>query len=79
MIRNVGDDATPRLATSNRLVAHVRNCLRRLAVEAKWLGASVHMPRVGCGLAGGRWEEVEPILFEELTSQGVGATVQDVD
>ena len=32
----------------------VRACLRKLAIEAKGLGASVHMPRIGCGLAGGR-------------------------
>ena len=23
---------------------------------------SVHMPRIGCGLGGGKWEEVEPII-----------------
>ena len=56
----------------------VRACLRKLAVEAKRLGASVHMPRIGCGLAGGRWEEIEPILADELTSQGVEVTVYDL-
>ena len=48
----------------------VRACLRRLAVEAR-VGASVHMPRIGCGLAGGRWEEIEPMILDELTSQGM--------
>lgn len=33
-------------------------CLSRLADEAKRLVASVHMPRIGCGLAGGKWERV---------------------
>jgi O-acetyl-ADP-ribose deacetylase (regulator of RNase III) len=28
--------------------------------------ASVHMPRIGCGLAGGKWEEVEPIIRRRL-------------
>jgi O-acetyl-ADP-ribose deacetylase (regulator of RNase III) len=55
----------------------VRACLCKLAAEAKALGASVHMPRIGCGLAGGRWERVEPIIAEELTSQGVDVTVYD--
>ena len=46
----------------------VRICLKKFAVEAKQLGASVHMPRIGCGLAGGRWEEIDPIILDELTS-----------
>jgi O-acetyl-ADP-ribose deacetylase (regulator of RNase III) len=55
----------------------VRACLKALAVEAKRLEASVHMPRIGCGLAGGRWEEIEPILSEELIAKGVEVTVYD--
>jgi O-acetyl-ADP-ribose deacetylase (regulator of RNase III) len=55
----------------------VRACLKKLAVEAKVLGAGVHMPRIGCGLAGGRWEQVEPIILDELASQGVEVTVYD--
>jgi O-acetyl-ADP-ribose deacetylase (regulator of RNase III) len=26
----------------------------------------IHMPRIGCGLAGGKWELVEPILMETV-------------
>jgi O-acetyl-ADP-ribose deacetylase (regulator of RNase III) len=55
----------------------VRTCLRKLAIKAKELGASIHMPRIGCGLAGGRWEEIEPIILDELVSQGIEATVYD--
>ena len=57
----------------------VRACLRRLAVEAADLGASVHMPRIGCGLAGGRWDRVEPLISAELTGHGVQVTVYDAD
>jgi O-acetyl-ADP-ribose deacetylase (regulator of RNase III) len=56
----------------------VRTCLKKMAVEAKQLGASVHMPRIGCGLAGGRWEEIEPIILDELTSNGIEVTVYDL-
>ncbi len=56
----------------------LRACLKKLAVEAQELGASVHRPRVGCGLAGGRWEEVEPIILDELVSQGVEVTVYEL-
>jgi O-acetyl-ADP-ribose deacetylase (regulator of RNase III) len=55
----------------------VRTGLKKLAVEAKKLEASVHMPRIGCGLAGGKWEEIEPIIADELGSQGVEVTVYD--
>ncbi|WP_422931346.1 macro domain-containing protein [Singulisphaera sp. PoT] len=53
----------------------VRECLKSLAQQAKPLNASLHMPRIGCGLAGGRWEEIEPILQEELA--GFDVTVYD--
>lgn len=55
----------------------VRTCLRKLAAEAERLGASVHMPRIGCGLAGGRWEQVEPIVVDELVSRGMDVTIYD--
>jgi len=31
-------------------------------------GASVHMPRIGCGLAGGLWSEVEKIIKQTITA-----------
>jgi len=55
----------------------VRKCLKKLAIEAKSLHASVHMPRLGCGLAGGRWEEIEPIVADELAE--IEVTVYDFD
>ncbi|MGE0433725.1 MAG: helix-hairpin-helix domain-containing protein [Planctomycetota bacterium] len=39
---------------------------------------SVHMPRIGCGLAGGRWEEIEPIIRETLLQAGLPVTVYDL-
>lgn len=38
----------------------------------------VHMPRIGCGLAGGKWEEVEPIIIEELSRKDVAVYVYDL-
>lgn len=49
----------------------LEECLTKLAVEAKDKGASVHMPRIGCGLAGGRWELVEPLIQKALGNQQV--------
>ncbi|WP_317446466.1 macro domain-containing protein [Streptomyces collinus] len=51
--------------------------LGRLADEALERGASVHMPRIGCGLAGGRWSRVEPLVSKRLVARGVAVTVYD--
>jgi O-acetyl-ADP-ribose deacetylase (regulator of RNase III) len=42
----------------------VEKCLEKLSDQAKKLNAGIHMPRIGCGLAGGKWEEIEPLLKE---------------
>ena len=44
---------------------------------AKTNNASVHMPRIGCGLAGGKWEMIEPIILENLSSQDIKVVVYD--
>lgn len=45
-------------------------CLRHLDDWATELDAEVHMPRIGCGLGGGRWERVMA-LVERLVSAPV--------
>ncbi|WP_412076980.1 macro domain-containing protein [Streptomyces xanthophaeus] len=55
----------------------VRRCLDALAGHALELGASVHMPRIGCGLAGGRWTRIEPLIADTLGARGVEVTVYD--
>lgn len=55
----------------------VERCLATLSGEAKRLGASVHMPRIGCGLAGGRWEQIEPLVTAQLCENGIAVTVYD--
>ncbi|RYE90143.1 MAG: Appr-1-p processing protein [Myxococcales bacterium] len=56
----------------------IRAGLARVRDEARRRGASVHMPRIGCGLAGGRWETIEPIIDDELGQRGVAVTVYDL-
>ncbi|NEA99438.1 macro domain-containing protein [Streptomyces sp. SID13726] len=51
--------------------------LRKVAVKAVELGASVHMPRIGCGLAGGKWSRVEPLIIGRLVEPGLAVTVYD--
>ncbi|REE99111.1 macro domain-containing protein [Thermomonospora umbrina] len=55
----------------------VRACLQHLATPAAQLNATIHIPRIGCGLAGGRWEHIEPLITSELTDKGLAVTVHD--
>lgn len=56
----------------------IREGLRKVATQAAQLKAAVHMPRIGCGLAGGKWEEVGKIVEEELVARDVPVTVYDL-
>lgn len=53
-------------------------CLTELAHQAGLLDASVHMPRIGCGLAGGEWSIVEGLILDSVASRGVSVTVYDL-
>ncbi|WP_328788995.1 MULTISPECIES: macro domain-containing protein [unclassified Streptomyces] len=55
----------------------VERCLAALADRAVELGASVHMPRIGCGLAGGKWSRIEPLIANTLCARDVEVTVYD--
>lgn len=39
---------------------------------------SIHMPRIGCGLAGGSWEEVERIINRTLIIYNIPVFVYDL-
>jgi O-acetyl-ADP-ribose deacetylase (regulator of RNase III) len=57
--------------------AHLRNCLDQLASFALQKQASIHIPRIGCGQAGGSWEIVRELIDYTLCRQGVRVTVYD--
>ncbi|WP_212648347.1 hypothetical protein [Deinococcus hopiensis] len=52
-------------------LAHVRD----FAQEHQ---ASVHMPRIGAGLAGGDWVILEGIIRDKLADQDVAVSVYDL-
>lgn len=54
------------------------SCLKQLGALARHMGASVHMPRIGCGLGGGDWNTVAALIEENLISQDVSVTVYDL-
>ncbi len=55
----------------------VEQCLDKLQVKAVGLNASVHMPRIGCGLAGGKWNKIEPLIEKTLLANDVSTVVYD--
>lgn len=57
----------------------IEECLQKLAARALEENASVHMPRIGCGLAGGKWERIEPLIEAALSERDVEVWVYDFD
>lgn len=55
----------------------IEDGLKEVASFAKENNASVHMPRIGCGLAGGKWEMIEPVILKTLSENNIEVTVYD--
>lgn len=56
----------------------VRTGLATVRAFARAREASVHMPRIGAGLAGGRWDEIALIVTKELVDHDVAVSVYDL-
>ena len=56
----------------------LQSCLIKVRDEAQRIGASVHAPRIGAGLAGGRWSIIEGLIEETLCSAGVDTFIYDL-
>ncbi|EHH6118110.1 macro domain-containing protein [Listeria monocytogenes] len=57
----------------------VESCLEKLSEIAKEQQASIHMLRIGCGLAGGKWEIIEPIIRKTLIANDIEVYIYDFD
>lgn len=44
--------------------AVLEHCLEKVYDHVRMVRGSVHMPRIGCGLAGGSWDRVDAILHK---------------
>jgi O-acetyl-ADP-ribose deacetylase (regulator of RNase III) len=44
----------------------IRLGMEAVAQYARVHGGSVHMPRIGCGLGGASWSNIEPIILDSL-------------
>lgn len=49
----------------------VMQCLEKVAEFAVKKNCSVHMPKIGCGLAGGTWDKIEPLIIKSLSERNV--------
>lgn len=65
-----GDSAKPRIR-----YAALNSCLRHLKEIAVNKGATVHMPRIGTGYAGGNWPFISELIDEMLVRNGIAVTI----
>lgn len=49
----------------------IKKALYKVATFADIFKASIHMPRIGCGLAGGSWSQIRPLIESELGDRAV--------
>lgn len=70
--------ATPQNPVALRYGA-LEDCLNQVRDYAQRLNASVHMPRIGCGLAGGDWNLVSDIIDWTLVQNGIEVYVYDLE
>ena len=71
--RGYGPSSSPRIRY--RALA---DCLREVAALATSRDASVHMPRIGAGLAGGNWWVIQELVEDLLCSRGIDVTVYEL-
>lgn len=76
----IGQRSTGRSADGSPPVRYeaIGSGLRKVAKFASMSGSSVHMPRMGAGLAGGSWLSVAQIVTAELVLKGIPVTVYDL-
>jgi Zn-dependent peptidase ImmA (M78 family) len=71
--KGYGASETPRIR-----YAAIEKALGLIADRARATGASIHMPRIGCGQAGGSWLLVEELINSVLISAGLSVTIYDM-
>jgi O-acetyl-ADP-ribose deacetylase (regulator of RNase III) len=71
---------TQKILVANLVAQHgyaSRACLEKLTGRLASC-TTVAMPRIGCGLAGGKWELIEPIVAQTLCARGFRVEVYDL-
>lgn len=75
IVAQAGHGPAPRPRIRYAALQRGLDAVARAAAEQ---GATLHMPRIGTGMAGGRWEVIEDILTESLQRFDVSAFVYDL-
>lgn len=57
---------------------HLRNCLEQLFFIAQNNSATVHMPRIGTGFAGGDWNVISELIDQILVKRGIPVIIYDL-
>lgn len=71
--RGYGPSVRPRIRYSA-----LRECLEKVAELAQMWNATVHMPRIGSGQAGGHWNIIQELIEDSLIWKGVEVTIYDL-
>jgi O-acetyl-ADP-ribose deacetylase (regulator of RNase III) len=80
LISVVGQHGFGKAASGPRVrYGAIFQALEKVAGEAGARSASVHMPRIGTGAAGGSWSVIEGIIRETLVANNIAVTVYDVN
>ncbi len=58
--------------------AALRSSLEKVAERATSIGASIHMPKIGTGAAGGDWPTIEEMLDDIMVRAGLDVTVYEI-
>jgi len=56
----------------------VETALKTVGGKAQTENATVHLPRIGCGLAGGKWSEIEPLIERQICALDVPVFVYNL-
>jgi O-acetyl-ADP-ribose deacetylase (regulator of RNase III) len=56
----------------------LEDCLRNLGQMAHRTAASVHMPKIGAGQAGGNWMVIREMVEENLCQKGLDVTIYEL-
>jgi O-acetyl-ADP-ribose deacetylase (regulator of RNase III) len=65
-----GYSAEPRIR-----YASLKQCLDKLAAFAEEKSASIHMPMIGTGQAGGKWEIIADLIDDSLVKRNIEVTI----
>lgn len=59
-------------------IKDLESCLEKIYLHAFENGSSVHAPKIASGLAGLKWEEVEPLIKKHLIDKGIDVTIYEI-